>query len=152
MIALAVGGPVGYGAAILFAVVNSLNKTLLFLSAGLRGWLVGAVFVVGAFSVAGVPPSVGFFGKLALFQAAIAAESALLVALIFLGGALSFVYMFQVYQRTFWEDSESMAASSLANRSLVLLLGGLVVGLGTWPEPLLALSRRAAGVLAGELP
>ncbi len=152
MIALAVGGPVGYGAAILFAVVNSLNKTLLFLSAGLRGWLVGAVFVVGAFSVAGVPPSAGFFGKLALFQAAIAAESALLVALIFLGGALSFVYMFQVYQRTFWEDSESLAASSLANRSLVLLLGGLVVGLGTWPEPLLALSRRAAGVLTGELP
>lgn len=152
MIALAVGGRVGYGAAILFAVVNSLNKTLLFLSAGLQGWLVGAVFVVGAFSVAGVPPSAGFFGKLALFQAAIAGESALLITLIFLGGALSFVYMFQVYQRAFWEDTEPETPSPLANRSLVFVLAGLVVGLGAWPEPLLALSRRAAGVLAGGAP
>ena len=48
---------------------------LLFLAAGLRGWLVGAAFVVGAFSVAGVPPSAGFFGKVAVFQAGVAEET-----------------------------------------------------------------------------
>ncbi|MDQ3854848.1 MAG: oxidoreductase, partial [Chloroflexota bacterium] len=96
LIALAIGGPVGYAAAVLYAVVNALNKTLLFLSAGLRGPLVQAAFAIGAFSVAGIPPSAGFFGKVALFGAGIESDSALLVALIFLGGALSFVYMFQV--------------------------------------------------------
>ncbi|HEU4492622.1 MAG TPA: proton-conducting transporter membrane subunit, partial [Rubrobacteraceae bacterium] len=37
LLALGVGGPVGYAAAVLYAVVNSLNKGVIFLSAGLRG-------------------------------------------------------------------------------------------------------------------
>ena len=89
LIALGVGGPAGFAAAVVFAVVNSLNKTLLFLAAALRGWLVGAAFAVGAFSVAGVPPAAGFFGKLALFRAGVDASSVALVALLFLGGALA---------------------------------------------------------------
>ncbi|HEV2752980.1 MAG TPA: proton-conducting transporter membrane subunit, partial [Solirubrobacteraceae bacterium] len=50
IVALAVGGTVGLYAAVLYAVINALNKALLFLSVGLRGWLVGAAFAVGAFS------------------------------------------------------------------------------------------------------
>jgi multicomponent Na+:H+ antiporter subunit D len=56
LIAIGIGGPVGYAAAVVYAVVNSLNKMLIFLATGLRGPLVGAAFAVGAFSVAGVPP------------------------------------------------------------------------------------------------
>ena len=74
LIAVGVGGVVGYAAAVVYAVVNSLNKTLLFLSVEVRGWLVGAVFAVGAFSVAGVPPAAGFFGKVELFRAGIDAD------------------------------------------------------------------------------
>ena len=59
----------GIAAAVLYAVVNSLNKLLLFLSIGARGWLVGAAVLVGAFSVAGVPPSSGFLAKLAVIDA-----------------------------------------------------------------------------------
>lgn len=91
IVALAVGGSVGLAAAVLHAVVNALNKTLLFLSAGLRGALVAGAFLVGAFSVAGLPPAAGFVGKLVLFQSAVEEHSVALVALIFLGGALSFV-------------------------------------------------------------
>ena len=158
LIALGVGGPVGYGAAVLFAIVNALNKTLLFLAAGLRGWLVGAAFVIGAFSVAGVPPAAGFFGKAALFRAGIEVDGTTpriaLVALIFLGGALSFVYMFQVYQRRFWavDPGVFVFASPRSRRLLVLGLAGVVVALGLWPEPLLALSERAAAVLPGRTP
>ena len=44
-----------YGiAAILFALVNPLNKLLLFLAAGLRGGLADAAFATGSFSVAQV--------------------------------------------------------------------------------------------------
>ncbi|MDQ3856310.1 MAG: oxidoreductase, partial [Chloroflexota bacterium] len=136
---------------VLYAVVNALNKLLLFLSAGLRGPLVQAAFAIGAFSVAGIPPSAGFFGKVALFGAGIESDSALLVALIFLGGALSFVYMFQVYQHRYWEGdgSEREAPSSLASRVLVLAVACAIVGLGLWPEPLLEASNRAAASLLG---
>ena len=153
MIALAVGGPIGYGAAVIYAVTNALNKTLLFLSAGQRGWLVGAAFATGAFSVAGVPPAVGFFGKAAVLRAGIAAEGvvaqAALTALIFAGGALSFVYMFQIYQRRFWgaEIHAEGGASPRASRALIVGLAVGVVALGVWPEPLLALAARAAEVL-----
>jgi multicomponent Na+:H+ antiporter subunit D len=158
LIALGVGGPVGYAAAVLYAVVNALNKTLLFLAASLRGWLVGAAFAIGAFSVAGVPPAAGFFGKAALFRTGIAedgrATAVALIVLVFVGGALSFVYMFQIYQRRFWAiaDESPGRPSPAARRLLVLGLAGLVVALGLWPEPLLAVSDKAAGVLLGRAP
>ncbi len=59
LLALGVGGPAGYAAAVLYSVVNSLNKGVVFLAAGLRGPLVGGAFAVGAFSIAGVPPAAG---------------------------------------------------------------------------------------------
>ena len=148
LIALAVGGPVGYAAAVLYAIVNALNKALLFLTARVRGWLVGTSFAIGAFSVAGVPPTAGFFGKVELFRAGIDGRSALLVALIFLGGALSFVYMFQVYQRDFWRERRETPGGRLL-RAPGLAMALVVVVLGLWPEPLLAVSREAAAVLPG---
>jgi multicomponent Na+:H+ antiporter subunit D len=157
LLALSLGGPAGYAAAVLYSVLNSANKTLLFLAAGLRGPLVGAAFVIGAFSVAGVPPAGGFLGKAALFGAGLATGDRLtaitVVGLVFAGGALSFVYMFQVYQRRFWVPEEATEAPSrVARRLLVLGLAGLVVALGVWPEPLLALSQYAAAVLPERLP
>ncbi len=148
LVALGIGGPVGYTAAVIYAVVNSLNKALLFLAAGTRGPLVGAAFAVGAFSVVGVPPVAGFVGKLAMFRASVEAGSVALTALIFLGGALSFVYAFQVYQRVFWTpDGEVEKPSPLTLRLLVALLAGLVLAAGLWPEPLLVLGGAAAGAL-----
>ena len=148
LVALGIGGTVGYAAAVVYAVVNSLNKALLFLAAGTRGPLVGAAFAVGAFSVVGVPPVAGFVGKLAMFRASVEAGSVALTAVIFLGGALSFVYVFQVYQRVFWApDRKGEKASPPALRLLVALLAGLVLAAGLWPEPLLVLGEAAAGVL-----
>ncbi|HVL31298.1 MAG TPA: proton-conducting transporter membrane subunit [Solirubrobacteraceae bacterium] len=154
LIALGVGGAVGFAAAVIYAVVNSLNKTLLFLAIDVRGWLVGAAFVIGAFSVAGVPPSAGFFGKVALFQAGIEEGSVALVALIFVGGALSFLYMFQIYQHDYWRPgdegrppAERGPHSSVALRAVTLVVAALVVALGVWPEPLLVAAREAAAVV-----
>ncbi|MEM8530217.1 MAG: proton-conducting transporter membrane subunit [Chloroflexota bacterium] len=150
IVALGIGGPIGFAAAILFTIVNSMNKTVLFLSTGLRGWLVGVAFVIGAFSVAGVPPSAGFFGKAAIFHASIATENILLIALLFLGGGLSFVYMFQIYQRDFWERNRAEQASPFLARMHVLFLAALILVVGIWPEPMLAVSEQAASVLTGD--
>ena len=157
ILAIGIGGPMGYAAAVLYSVVNSLNKGVVFLAAGLRGPLVGGAFAVGAFSIAGVPPAAGFVGKIAVFKAAIAAGSLsvslALVALILVGSALSFLYSFQVYQRRFMKPRIPTEASdkpdSPAVRWLVVALAALVVLVGLWPGPLVTLSETAAAVLAG---
>jgi multicomponent Na+:H+ antiporter subunit D len=158
LVALGIGGPVGYAAAVLYAVVNSANKGLLFLAAGLRGPLVGAAFAIGAFSVAGVPPTAGFLGKVALFDSGLAAGTVptriALIVLVFVGSALSFVYSFQIYQRRFWapkreDQSDRAKPSPVAQRVLVIFLAALALGVGLWPEPLLSASAAAADILVG---
>ncbi|MFI9005744.1 complex I subunit 5 family protein [Actinosynnema sp. NPDC053489] len=149
LVALGVGGPVGLVAAVLYSVVNSLNKALLFLASGVRGALVAGAFAVGALSVAGVPPAAGFVGKLELFRTAIAAGSAALVVLLLAGSALSLVYLFQVYQRRFWRPDTAVtgAPNPLPQRLSTAVLALLVLAGGLWPEPLLLLSSHAVDVL-----
>lgn len=147
LVAIGVGGPVGFAAAILYTVVNALNKTLLFLTAQMRGAIVGAAFAIGALSVAGVPPAAGFVGKLELFRAT--ADDPELIALLVLGSALSFVYAFQTYQYDFWRGERTGKRSTLPQQGVVAALALLVLAAGVWPEPLLALSHAAADLLAG---
>ena len=153
LVAVAVGGAVGFAAAVLYAVVNALNKTLLFLTAGLRGAVVAAAFAVGALSVAGVPPAAGFVGKLELFRAGVAADSPVLIALIFLGGALSFVYVFQIYQYDFWRGERAETGRPglpEAHHRVVgaaRARGGRLAGAVAGPQP-----RRRRSVLAGAAP
>jgi multicomponent Na+:H+ antiporter subunit D len=143
--AIGVGGQVGFAAAIAYTVVNALNKTLLFLTVQMRGAIVGAVFALGALSIAGVPPAAGFVGKLELFRAA-ADEPAVLV-LFFLGSALSFVYAFQIYQFDFWRGERTGSRSARPQQALVAVVALVVLAAGLWPEPLLALSHDAAAAL-----
>lgn len=147
LVALAVGGHIGYTAAVLFAVTNAMTKTLLFLIVPLRGRAIGTALAIGAFSVAGLPPAAGFFGKAAIFRASIADANVPLIILLFLGSALSFVYMFQLYGRAFWkaEPPDDMSPRSL--RLVGLGVAVVILVLGVWPEPLLALSEQAANVL-----
>ena len=153
LIALSVGGGVGIAAAILYSAINALNKTLLFMTSGLRGRGVGAAFLVGAFSVAGLPPAVGFFGKAALFQSGITADSLGFVSLVLLGSALSFVYMFRTFQRSFWKTGPEEEQAGFSPRLfVVMVLAGAVLLLGLWPESLLAVTNLAAAGLTGEIP
>ena len=147
LVAIGVGGPVGFGAAVLYTIVNALNKTLLFLSAQIRGALVAAAFAIGAMSVAGLPPAAGFVGKLELFRAA--GGSATLLVLLFVGGALSFVYAFQVYQYDFWRGERIGPRAGRPQQALIAGLALVVLALGLWPEPLLTLSHDAAAALDG---
>jgi multicomponent Na+:H+ antiporter subunit D len=155
LVALGVGGPVGLAAAVVYSVINALNKGLLFLTTALRGRLVAAAFVVGALSVAGVPPALGFIGKLELFQTAVSGPSAVgnaaLVVLLLAGSALSLVYMFQTYQRQFWREDPSGGGvpSPLPTRAVVAVLALVVLGLAAWPQPLLVLSEHAVEALSG---
>jgi multicomponent Na+:H+ antiporter subunit D len=152
MVALGVGGRVGLSAGVVFTVTNALGKALLFLAVDLRGPLVSAAFAVGAFSVAGVPPFAGFFGKAALFDAGVQAGSDAAVALLFVGGALTFVYLFQIYQHRYWRPQPAEPVAPASARAVVAVVAVVVLLVGLWPEPLLALSNQAGGALMGMTP
>jgi multicomponent Na+:H+ antiporter subunit D len=146
LVAIGIGGPVGFAAAILYATVNALNKTLLFLTTRIRGPLVGAAFFIGALSVAGVPPAAGFVGKLELFRAV--HENAALVVLLVVGAVLSLVYAFQIYQYDHWRSTPDAEPSTWRARIVPITVALVVLAAGLWPEPLLALSQAAADALA----
>jgi multicomponent Na+:H+ antiporter subunit D len=150
LIAVGIGGPVGFAAAVLYTIVNSLNKTLLFLTTRMRGALVGWVFLLGALSVAGVPPAAGFVGKLQLFHAA--AGAPVLLVLLFLGSAMSLLYAFQIYQYDFWRTERVGRRSPRGQQVVLGVVAIVVLGAGLWPEPLLRLSDAAAGVLTTSVP
>ncbi|MCA9859449.1 MAG: hypothetical protein KC438_06980 [Thermomicrobiales bacterium] len=156
LVALAIGGPAGFAAAVLFAIVNAVNKTLLFLSENLRGWLTGFAFAVGAFSVAGVPPAGGFLGKAGLFQVAAQDDNWIVIALVVVGSVLSFIYMFQIYQRRFWTpevaESANAVASPVSVRAVVVVLAIITLLIGFWPEPVLWVSEQAGQSFATTRP
>jgi multicomponent Na+:H+ antiporter subunit D len=151
LVAIGVGGPVGFAAAVLYTIINAANKTMLFLASGVRGVAIGAVFGLGALSIAGVPPAAGFIGKLELFRAV--AVDPILVAVVLLGSLLSLVYAFQIYQFEHWRpEATTPVVRGWRGSAVPLSLGLVVLVLGLWPEPLLALSEAAAAVLARPLP
>ena len=145
LVAIGIGGPIGFAAAILYTAVNALNKTLLFLTTRIRGPLVGAAFIVGALSVAGVPPAAGFIGKLEVLRAA--HDQPALVILLLLGAILSLVYAFQIYQYDHWRESGDVEPSRLRERAVPVAVALFVLATGLFPEPLLAVSHAAAAVL-----
>ena len=149
LVAIGIGGPAGFAAAILYTIVNAANKTMLFLTTRTRGVLIAGVFALGALSIAGVPPAAGFIGKLEIFRALVG-EPVLLVIVV-LGSLLSFVYAFQIYQYEHWRpaDGADVAPEDRGQLAVVLALGVLVLVIGVWPEPFLALSDAAAAVVDG---
>lgn len=150
LIALVVGGAAGVGVAILYAIVNGLNKTLLFLTTGVDGAAARAAFLVGGLSVAGLPPTLGFVGKVEIFRAGLAGGAAWAAALAFAGGALSLVYMLQAYQHSRWVRRREVPGEGPRRQLVVGALGAGVVLLGCWPEPLLRASRLAAAAVLPE--
>jgi multicomponent Na+:H+ antiporter subunit D len=145
LVAIGIGGPVGFGAAIVFTAINSLNKTMLFLSSRVRGVLIGAIFALGAMSVAGLPPAAGFIGKLEILRAA--AFDPALLALLVAGSVLSLLYIFRIYQFEHWRTDRDQTPSRWQEQLVPAVLAALVIVIGIWPEPLLAFGQAAAAVL-----
>lgn len=161
LVAVGVGGPVGLAAAVLYTIVNALNKTLLFLCVGQRGRLVASATVVGALSVAGIPPAVGYLSKFQVFRSGLlldapAAAQAAVVTVLVVGGLLSLLYMTQWYITGFWAGADpATRAAPVGVRGSRILVAGLavvIVAIGVWPQPLLIIADDAALTLLGSTP
>ena len=104
--------------------------------------------------MAGVPPAAGFWGKVAMLRSSVVADwqgaKVVLTAVIIVGGVLSILYLFQAYGRTYWQATVTLeGVGANARTAIVIALAVLTLFVGVWPDPLLALSNRAASVLLG---
>ncbi len=86
-------------------------------------------------SLIGIPPTVGFFGKFYLFQAAIQTEYTWLAILMAINSAISVGYYYAIVRNMFFEKTNRPAMVTGSNGVVVALsvLAVLLVGLGSGP-------------------
>jgi len=166
----------GLAAAIVFLIHHGTVKPALFLVAGLvhrragttrlkqtgglanTAPLTAALFLLAALSLAGLPPSSGFWAKLGVVRMAVEAQQWWLLAAALGAGVLTLMSMMKIWNEAFWKqapahhEASAPAASTPArhHRALaapVVALVILVTLVGLYPQPLLAYADRAAAQL-----
>ncbi|MEL7089722.1 MAG: proton-conducting transporter membrane subunit, partial [Planctomycetota bacterium] len=184
----------GLAATIVFLMHHGTIKPALFLVAGLvqrregttqlrrlgglgsaTPWL-AVLFLLPALSLAGLPPSSGFWAKLAVLRALVVAQEWWVLAAAIAAGLLTLLSMMKIWNEAFWKDrpppppemdSETSPAANKPSAAEaehlarardvrpvprgmaapVVALVILVTAVGLWPQPLLGYADRAAGQL-----
>jgi NADH-quinone oxidoreductase subunit N len=111
-----------------------------------RGGFCALVILILMFSMAGVPPVAGFYAKLAVLEALVAADFVwLAVAAVVLSVIGAFYYLRVVKLMFFDKPAANAKPLSLPPGALVLagINGALILGLGLFPDALLSLCERA---------
>ena len=114
------------------ASLNGLGKTHPSLA-----WSLTIVFA----ALAGLPLTVGFFGKFYVFQAAVSNGLWLAVAAAFIGVAAGFYYYFKIIRAMFWSPSQDGPEIYLSSttKAVVYPAAILIIILGFYPQPILAM-------------
>jgi len=168
---LAIFTPLAIAGTVFYLVHHIIVKTNLFLIAGIvqrihgtgeleqlggiyqrRLWL-ALLFLVPAFSLAGIPPLSGFWAKVTLLRAGFEAGHYLLMATALIVSLLTLFSMTKIWNEAFWReapmppDGTSLPEDATGYPAMVacaLGLAGLTVGISICAEPLLALASAAA--------
>ena len=104
-----------------------------------RSPMLAVTLVVGVFALAGIPPFVGFMGKLALITAALDRGHVVLVVVTVLNAAIAIYYYLRVVKEAVLTDAPADAgapalALDVPTRVLCVLLIAAIVGLGVAPS------------------
>jgi NADH-quinone oxidoreductase subunit N len=101
-------------------------------------WL-GFVMIVLMFSLAGIPPTVGFYAKLTVLQATLAAGHVWLAVLAVLASLIGAFYYLRIIKVMFFDEPvDTTAIVPAADARAVMGINvALVLGLGLMPGPLL---------------
>lgn len=163
---LAIGTPLALAAAIFYLIQDVLVKGNLFLISGVIekrtgsrsltqcGGLYAAspvlsvLFLVGAISLAGLPPLSGFWAKYLIVQSAFEREHLFSIAVILVAGLVTIFTVMNLWSQIFWKPHPT---GHVENRPIpqvtvipIILLSGLILLIGLFPETLLESSRIAA--------
>ena len=167
---LALFSVAGLAGAIVFVVHQIVVKASLFLVAGLveqragttrlsrlgglvRGApLVAALLSLAALSLAGIPPTSGFVGKLALVEAGVEARAWGIVGVSLVVSLLTLYSMTKIWASVFWGEppSETQAATPVGRRRRTLMSGATValvtvsIAVAVGAGPLYGYAERAA--------
>jgi multicomponent Na+:H+ antiporter subunit D len=180
LLGLSLGTTIAIAAAIMYLVNHALAKAMLFLAAGgiihethtrdLRkmGGLITVIpffsmaFLIGAMSIAGLPPMGGFIAKFALFQSAVSGAFWLPLLIAVLMAVVTIFYMFRTWIAVFWgENKGSIKEAESAVPDVPIPDGGehkkhkisfevafpiaalcaAIIILGIYPEPLYEISN-----------
>jgi multicomponent Na+:H+ antiporter subunit D len=127
-----------------FDVVTGVGKSLP---------LAGALFFIGSLGLAGIPPTNGFISKMLLFKSGLEAEQLWALLLIGLASTLTLVYTIRAFMRIWWQSPAEGNASKPTGDSLYapLLLVAMILVLGLFADPLVAVSQETARWLANPL-
>ncbi len=104
-----------------------------------RSPLLAATLVVGVFALAGIPPFVGFMGKLALLKAALAKGYLALVIIAVVNTAIAIYYYLGIVREAIFRDPVTPAPLVLGwpTKALCGALIGAILLLGVAPQPFL---------------
>ena len=93
------------------------------------------------FSLAGVPPTVGFYAKFAVIQAAVDAGFVWLAVVAVMTSLVGAFYYLRVVKLMYFDDATDMTpiAARADNRALLSLNGLALLAFGVLPQPLLGL-------------
>ena len=105
-------------------------------------WL-ALVMMVILFSLAGVPPTVGFYAKLGVIRAVMQHDLLWLAIIAVIFSVIGAFYYLRVVKAMYFDAAEEQPAISAALdvRVFMGVNGALVLGLGVFPAPLLALCQ-----------
>lgn len=120
---------------------NGLFKNYPFLS---------LLFFISAFSLTGIPPFSGFWGKLGLVEAGLLSSEYFGTATALLVGLLTTYSMVKIWILGFWKNSNNTLnkqAYRLRRMAPMFILSLISLVIGLWPDALMSLSERGANEL-----
>jgi len=110
--------------------------------------LLAALFIISAFSLAGLPPLTGFWAKFFLVKAGLQAEAFMTVAVALAVSLLTLYSMTKIWAEAFWKDDprpEVASAPQLASLTLpTVLMTALILLFSLAAEPLVQLTLKTA--------
>lgn len=118
---------------------------------GKRSPILAGIFAFFLLAFAGIPLTSGFFGKYAVFSAAVAGDALPLVVVGVVSSAIAAFFYVRVIVLMFFSepsaDGPSIAAPTVGTSAVVALAAAATVVLGVFPQPVLDLADQAASAL-----
>jgi len=110
-----------------------------------RSPLLSMNLILGIFALAGVPPSIGFTGKLLLFTSAMNSGYFWLVLIGAVNGTISLYYYLRVLYAAYFKDDPGLGPVilSLPTRLLNYALAAVIIGFGIFPDRIVELAKLA---------
>lgn len=175
VLGLALFSPLAIAGAIFYIIHHIIVKTNLFFVSGvvknLKGSYVlnevggvykyypmlGLLFLIPAFSLAGIPPLSGFWAKFVVIKAGLDLSQFIIVGIALLVGLLTLFSMTKIWNEVFWKDDPSgdnqkvdkkyqslSKAKKIIMFSPIVLLALITITIGFYAEPFFSFANEAA--------